>query len=333
MDCMHNPGPERSLPPDLFREKRRFLRSNANFAGLFLLVLVASYQLAMPLVLLVLQLLHVVSEEEFRMLYFGMGNTAYLLIYGLVYILAMGTPLLLVLGQHGFNPFSPTKRVHPGIGILGFLGAVGGCMLANVITAYILTFLSEFGIQAGAPPQLLEHTPISLVLNLCVVALLPALIEELVFRGCVLRLLRSYGDWFAVVISAVLFGLMHGNLRQLPFATFVGLILGWLYVATNNIWLPMLVHFINNSISVVCEYASFSLSDAESAYLNNRLIFYWIAVGVVSAALLFGCYGWRLKVRKSQTGLSLKSRLLSFISAPAMSIVVVLFILLIVVEM
>lgn len=48
----------------------------------------------------------------------------------------------------------------------------------------------------------------------------------MLFRGYFLRLLRPYGTWFAVIVTAILFALMHGNILQIPFAFLVGLACG-----------------------------------------------------------------------------------------------------------
>lgn len=69
--------------------------------------------------------------------------------------------------------------------------------------------------------------------------------EELVYRGFVLRYLERYGRWFAVVISAALFALMHGNIVQFPIAFVAGLLFGYITVQY-SIQLSILVHIGNN---------------------------------------------------------------------------------------
>lgn len=319
MDDM--PESEGLLSEPTRMEKKKMLRDYANFAGLFMLVLVISFQLV-PNVMWAL----FAQVTPY-------GNTVFLLVYGLVYAVTMGLPLLLLLGKRRFNPLTPTQRVHPGVGFLGCVGAVGVCMLANVITSFILMFFSTFGVEAAPPPKLMVDTPISFALNLVVMAVLPALLEELVFRGCLLRLLRVYGDGTAVVVSAVLFGLMHGNLRQVPFAIIVGLVLGWLYVVTENIWMPILVHFLNNAIAVTTEYLSFSLTEEEASWMSVTLIFRLVAVGVVAVALLLLFYRHRLKLKKSDSGLSSWDRIRSLASSWTLMGSTALFILLLLMEM
>ena len=76
----------------------------------------------------------------------------------------------------------------------------------------------------------------------------------MIFRGYKLGAFREHGDGLAVVLSAVLFGLFHGNVLQVPFAFILGLALGFLVVLTDSIWPAVLLHFVNNLLSVVLGY-------------------------------------------------------------------------------
>ena len=71
--------------------------------------------------------------------------------------------------------------------------------------------------------------------------------EELLFRGCVLRTLRPFGKRFAILCSALLFGLFHGNLLQTPYAVIMGLILGYVTVEYSILW-SVLLHMFNNLV-------------------------------------------------------------------------------------
>lgn len=73
------------------------------------------------------------------------------------------------------------------------------------------------------------------------------LVEELIFRGAVLKTLEPFGKWFALLASSLAFALMHGNFAQIPFAMAAGLILG--YIAMEySIWYSLLLHISNNLI-------------------------------------------------------------------------------------
>jgi membrane protease YdiL (CAAX protease family) len=85
--------------------------------------------------------------------------------------------------------------------------------------------------------------------------LFPAFTEEIFFRGILLaRLRRNYSERKAIVLSALLFGLMHINPWQLLNAFIGGLFFGWIYLRFKNIWLCMFMHFYNN---VLASFISF----------------------------------------------------------------------------
>ena len=134
----------------------------------------------------------------------------------------------------------------------------------------------------------MDTTVLSLALNLVSTAILPALVEEMVFRGYILGALRPQGDGLAIVFSAVFFGLLHGNLLQIPFAFILGLIFGYLTVQTGSIWPAVLLHFLNNALSVALQYAGQFLPGLEAqGMLNGAAFTIMAALGVMGAAILW----------------------------------------------
>lgn len=85
------------------------------------------------------------------------------------------------------------------------------------------------------------------------IAVLVPLAEEMAFRGAILRtLLRHFdarGHWWAIVLSALLFGVAHGNGVQFVNGFVVGLLLGWLYWRTGSIVPGVVFHMTNNAIA------------------------------------------------------------------------------------
>lgn len=87
-------------------------------------------------------------------------------------------------------------------------------------------------------------------LMLFLMAVVPATVEEFVFRGIAYGGYRKSGTKFmAVILSALMFGLMHMNLNQALYAFVIGILLALLFEATNSIWTTMLFHFIYNAQS------------------------------------------------------------------------------------
>ncbi len=83
------------------------------------------------------------------------------------------------------------------------------------------------------------------------VAVFPAIVEELLYRGVLYRYLRGHGVQFAAIASSLIFGLAHMNFLQLIFATVLGLVCCYIYEATGKIRYSMLLHLLNNSIVVL----------------------------------------------------------------------------------
>ena len=126
---------------------------------------------------------------------------------------------------------------------------------------------------------------------------------------------------------------MHGNIRQIPFAIIVGLVLGWLYVITNNIWIPVTVHFINNAVSVSMEYFGFSLAENAVGTFYTMIILALAFVGIVSAVILLIFCRLHLRMQPKTTLLSGAERFGVLLKAPTFLIAIILYVLLTVLGM
>lgn len=125
---------------------------------------------------------------------------------------------------------------------LTILAGIGSIVLSDALLAR-LDFL----------PNLLEETFTGLLKNpigIFSVVLLGPVAEELFFRGAITKvLLRRYAPWVAVVVSGLLFGLVHINPPQVVGAALIGILLGWLYWRTGSLIPCILLHVVNNGCS------------------------------------------------------------------------------------
>lgn len=104
------------------------------------------------------------------------------------------------------------------------------------------------------PPNLLEQQFTDMSSNaigILSIALIGPIAEEVVFRGFVCRSLLKSGvpTGLTIVISAIIFGVIHFNPAQIMFAFIMGLFLGYIYCRTGNLVIPIIAHVVNNSIS------------------------------------------------------------------------------------
>ena len=122
---------------------------------------------------------------------------------------------------------------------------------AAYVNAFLVGFLSKGALNATLPAETSVSGNTNLVLLFFTLAVIPAFVEEFLFRGLVLSNLLPYGRTTAIIASSVLFGIMHQNVAQLFYATAAGIVLGYLYVKTESIWPCVLLHFCNNCRSVL----------------------------------------------------------------------------------
>lgn len=92
-------------------------------------------------------------------------------------------------------------------------------------------------------------------LGYLILGILAPITEEIVFRGALLRvLLETLGHqkrWIAIVISALIFAVIHGNVAQGTHAFIGGIALGWLYMRTRSVLPGIVLHWVNNSIAYI----------------------------------------------------------------------------------
>ena len=121
------------------------------------------------------------------------------------------------------------------------------------------------------------------VLTICVFA---PLLEEFIFRGLILQSLRKFGDVFAIVISALLFGLMHGNLMQAPFAFVTALAFGYFVIKFNSIWVSVIAHCVINSSSVALDFFQNKLGAANTSIIILMILGGILIFSALSALIL-----------------------------------------------
>lgn len=121
----------------------------------------------------------------------------------------------------------------------------------NYITTGFSGFVSTYDIEFSAYETENPATFLEFLLFIFEVAVIPAIVEEVAIRGIVMPPLRKYGDRFAIIMSAIIFALMHSNMLQIPFAFVAGLVLGYFAISTKSLWTAIAIHAANNLLSAV----------------------------------------------------------------------------------
>ena len=116
-----------------------------------------------------------------------------------------------------------------------------------------LILLSDLAAYSESYQETAEilYSPSFPVQILCVGIIIPIL-EEYIFRGLIFKRIRRYASAiYAIILSAVFFGLYHGNLVQIIYGTLCGLLLAWLYEKYGSIKAPILAHMLMNIVACV----------------------------------------------------------------------------------
>ena len=184
-----------------------------------------------------------------------------------------------------------------------FIG-LAASMVANIASDIVSNNFGIFGLENTIDFDSSSQSLTSNILYIISTALVPAFSEEFAFRGILMGSLRKYGDSFAVIASAVLFGAMHGNIIQIPFAFILGLIFGYVSCKTNSILPAIIIHFINNFYAVILDILQSSKAITDNTFMT---IYYFIVSGFCLAGILSFIY--LIKKDKSFFNISDKTKL------------------------
>ena len=196
------------------------------------------------------------------------------------------------------------------------------CAFANIANSFCGQLFGSLGIDYNVDFGDNPRGFFGFLLSLIATAVVPPLVEEFACRGIILGSLRRFGDGFAVLISAILFGLMHGNFDQMPFAFMVGLALGYIVVKTDSLWIAVAVHAANNLISVAFEYLLAGLSQNAQNLIYSLYLMAALILGIIGAVLLSDKEGFNFK--KSDTESSFRQKVKWFFTSPVIIIFAVL---------
>lgn len=218
------------------------------------------------------------------------------------YVFVLGLPYLVLLFLVRKLPkFRYEKQRLPvGVFLILLVISMGSGYIFNFVGTFINLAVSFFN---GKPIE--EMNPVldmmstltpAMVIYSC---LLGPFMEELLFRGILLSRARRFGDRTGVVFTAVMFGLMHGNLTQFFYAAAIGLVLGYIAVRTNKLRYNVLLHMLINSYSTVTSAVLILLSQPGMEIfmalfsLTVLGIMILAVVGAIVFLVLYGPIGFR----------------------------------------
>jgi len=181
----------------------------------------------------------------------------------------------------------PMRNPRASIAFPAVLICIGASILGALSYGVIQAFMSSFFNIEPIVPTLPEPAGIpATALYIIWLTLIPAILEELMFRGVIMQSLRRFGDGFALVCSSILFSLAHHNLVQGPNAFLLGLVIGFFTLRTGSLKTAMLMHFVNNLLAVTAELLSRGMVSRQQEMLGFGMFALYVVAGIAGIVII-----------------------------------------------
>ncbi len=215
--------------------------------GLSLFFMMLAWQISATVIIVVIYLAApAVAESPW---FFGIMNDVPLYLIGMpVYLLILST---IPDGPNGPAEQRPAKRFHLGHYLLVLAFCFGATYLLSFLTGLVSDAVHLSG-EIPSTTDILEGMmgQSGFLQDFIFIVCVPAVGEEFLFRYMLRRKLRGAGDKIYILMSALCFGLFHGNFSQIFYAFVVGAAFAWVYLRTGKIWIPMTMHFCINLFAI-----------------------------------------------------------------------------------
>ena len=167
----------------------------------------------------------------------------------------------------------------------------------SVVFIFAAMYVLNLFIEQAGIPNTLEETFLAMSRNpfgVLSIALLAPVLEELLFRGAIQGQLQAAGQkpWTAIIVSSLIFGVVHMNPAQIPFAFLLGMLFGWLYYRTGSLLPGIIGHVLNNSVAAI-NMILYGNTTVEEQIENPLTMWIWAIVAVVA------CYAAALWLDKN----------------------------------
>lgn len=134
--------------------------------------------------------------------------------------------------------------------------AIGLSSLIGFVVTCIRMLLGNVGVELITPNFTMQYDVLNNLLIFASTCIVAPILEELLFRGLILTALRRFGNMYAILITSLLFALVHGNIPQSVPTFFISLVLCYVVIRTKSLFPAIFIHFFNNIISIMELYFS-----------------------------------------------------------------------------
>lgn len=180
----------------------------------------------------------------------NMASYAYSLLLPLLFFVVFQGP------SRAGRPLFPLNLPRKGVFLPALGTCLGLCSVSNYLSSFVAAAIRDH-LNQPVPTYraAIPESGLPMILGLLSAAVLPAVLEELLFRGAILQAARPFGDGFAILLSAFAFTLCHTTVPQLIPALLAGLLFGFFAVLADSLWVTILIHCCYNLLAAAVEMA------------------------------------------------------------------------------
>lgn len=164
------------------------------------------------------------------------------------------------------------------------------CLVPALFCSVFVNGLSEY-FELPDDNQEIMFAMVHTVPGIITIAMIAPICEEITFRDAIQGYLHrnGYKAWHCIVASSLIFGIVHMNPAQIPFAFMMGMFLGWLYYKTGSIMPGVVCHIMNNGMAV----ASMLLFDKDDS-IHSEIGYSGLTAVVIASGIIFAVLAYML---------------------------------------
>ena len=161
--------------------------------------------------------------------------------------------------------------------------------LATITSAFSGIFQSLLE-KIGATPRdamALPESHLAILITFISICVIPAIGEEILFRGAIQGILRCGGQWFSIIASSLLFTFLHSDLSQLPAIFLLSVFLGYAAAYTGSLRISIAMHFANNFLSFILLLSREYMNATSLIGLTVLLFTVYISCGLTALGYIY----------------------------------------------
>jgi len=171
--------------------------------------------------------------------------------------------------------------------LLGTISCIGVGLISRIIYLIYSTIIKHYGIRIPEPDFSFPTQSKYLILFLLYVCLIGPILEEILFRGIILKSMQKYGNLTAIIVSSILFSMFHLNLVKFVNPVLMGIVLGFIAIKSKSIVPSIIAHIFNNTITFIVT----GISLLQMPMVQSIFMYIYLFIGVSALILFASMYG------------------------------------------